>query len=351
MGSTILRAILMVAMGMASLMLGCGGSADEPTNGSATAGGEASTAGLGSNAIAERFARHVQSLQDHNVTELNLNFADNVQGGFAGMPLQNGRAALLEQFYQSWWTAFPEMRAEPQIVLVNGNHVAALMLVRGTHSGPLAGPSGTIAPTNRPIGLYGLILAQYDAQGRIISDMHYADTATMMGQLGVMPGPHRAIITAGAAQPITAIAQDNEIETANLALAQRVIEAFNGHQVEQLVGLFAGDGIVHDLASPNDSVGHEAITTTLRSLFAGMSDIRTTENQLWAAGDYVVDVHNITGTHNGTMMGIAPTHRTFTIPGVDLYRITSGRVAELWVIMDGGAMAMQLGLTGAPAKP
>ena len=45
-------------------------------------------------------------------------------------------------------------------------------------------------------------------------------------------------------------------------------------------------------------------------------------------GDWVITSYNMTGTHSGEWMGIKPTGKRIAVTGVNLDRISNGRIAE-----------------------
>ena len=91
------------------------------------------------------------------------------------------------QWLQIFLTAFPDAKVEVTNVVTAGEGwVFTEHTGRGTHTGPLVGPSGTIPPTGRkgelPIGE----LFQVE-NGKIALIHAYYDGATLMRQLGVFP--------------------------------------------------------------------------------------------------------------------------------------------------------------------
>jgi predicted ester cyclase len=48
-------------------------------------------------------------------------------------------------------------------------------------------------------------------------------------------------------------------------------------------------------------------------------------------------------------MGIPPTGRTVAVPGLIVYRIAEGKIAEHWMHMDNMALMQQLGIASQPA--
>ena len=55
------------------------------------------------------------------------------------------------------------------------------------------------------------------------------------------------------------------------------------------------------------------------------------------------------GTHIGEFAGVPATGRTFTIAGIDIYRVEGDLLAEHWHVVDQLAMLGKLGLRPAPA--
>lgn len=65
-----------------------------------------------------------------------------------------------------------------------------------------------------------------------------------------------------------------------------------------------------------------------------------------AEGDRIVVRFTIRGVHKGDFMGIPPTGRQIEVPGIIIYRIADGKIAEHWIQTDAMAMMQQLGVQG-----
>jgi predicted ester cyclase len=50
------------------------------------------------------------------------------------------------------------------------------------------------------------------------------------------------------------------------------------------------------------------------------------------------------GTHTGEYMGVPPTGKVITTPGMSMYRIAGGKIVEDWSVMDQLGSMQQLGL-------
>lgn len=63
-----------------------------------------------------------------------------------------------------------------------------------------------------------------------------------------------------------------------------------------------------------------------------------------AEGDQVFVRTTFTGTHNGDLMGIAPTGKEVTIAIALTYRIENGKIVEHWMLADQLSLMQQLGV-------
>ncbi len=73
-------------------------------------------------------------------------------------------------------------------------------------------------------------------------------------------------------------------------------------------------------------------------------DLRCTILAQCAEGDTVVTHWRMTGTHEGTLMGIQPTGNRCTVEGMALGRFRGGKLVEDWVQWDALGLMRQLGV-------
>jgi predicted ester cyclase len=84
-------------------------------------------------------------------------------------------------------TALPDAKTEITNVVADGeNWVFTEFIGRGTHTGALVGPAGTIPPTGRRIGFPVGELMRLEG-GKFVLVHVYYDGATLLRQLGVFP--------------------------------------------------------------------------------------------------------------------------------------------------------------------
>ena len=62
-----------------------------------------------------------------------------------------------------------------------------------------------------------------------------------------------------------------------------------------------------------------------------------------AEGDKVAVRATFQGIHRGEFMGIQPTSKEVTIPGMLIYRIANGKIVEHWMNFDTMGLMQQLG--------
>ena len=95
--------------------------------------------------------------------------------------------------------------------------------------------------------------------------------------------------------------------------------------------------------------GHSDFADYVRSVTTALSGYRCEIEQLVAEGDIVVEMFTATGTHTGTeIMGVAPSGRTVTLPGINIFRLRDGRIVERWGRLDDLGFLRQLGVSQHP---
>ncbi|MBA2793302.1 MAG: ester cyclase [Thermoleophilaceae bacterium] len=71
-------------------------------------------------------------------------------------------------------------------------------------------------------------------------------------------------------------------------------------------------------------------------------DAEVTIDDLVAEGDRVAVATTLTGTHQGQVMGVAPTGRRVAVTGIDLLRIEHGKIVEHRGLTDTVGLMRQL---------
>jgi steroid delta-isomerase-like uncharacterized protein len=88
-----------------------------------------------------------------------------------------------------FFRAFPDLRFEiTNIVEKDDGLGAGEVVMSGTHTGPLATPTGgEVPPTNKRIEIKGAAFVRLNGSGEIVEERRYYDVGTILRQLGIMP--------------------------------------------------------------------------------------------------------------------------------------------------------------------
>lgn len=77
---------------------------------------------------------------------------------------------------------------------------------------------------------------------------------------------------------------------------------------------------------------------------AGLSDLHAEITSEIAQGELVALTMLMTGTHDGDLMGIAPTGAAIELPMAIVSRVDGGRIVEEWEYFDSATIISQLGV-------
>ena len=131
----------------------------------------------------------------------------------------------------------------------------------------------------------------------------------------------------------------------NKALSRRLLEeAFNAGNIDVIDELVTTDFVNHDAALPEPMVGPDAAKATISGYRTAFPDLRITIEEQIADDQRVATRWSANGTHEGDLMGMAPTGKQATVTGITIDRIVDGRIAESWTNWDTLGMLQQLGV-------
>lgn len=135
-----------------------------------------------------------------------------------------------------------------------------------------------------------------------------------------------------------------------IAIASRFFdEVFSEGKLDLVDELFATDYVGHPSGNEEATRGPEGVKEYVAGLRGAVSDLTVTVEDQVTEGDTVVTRWTAQGTHDGVLMGIAPTGRTAEVTGITIQRVQDGRVVEGWTNWDLMGMLQQLGV--APGAP
>ena len=138
----------------------------------------------------------------------------------------------------------------------------------------------------------------------------------------------------------------------NKAIARRALEEVWSGQgdLDAADELYAPNWLDHDPASPEDIRGPEGAKELASMYRNAFPDNRYSVEEQVAEGDMVVTRWIASGTHQGEIMGIAPTGNRVTYAGTSVERIVDGKIEETWDNYDALGMMQQIGAIPSPEE-
>ena len=142
---------------------------------------------------------------------------------------------------------------------------------------------------------------------------------------------------------------------AGLTGNERVVEAFlqdvvNGHNGDHAINY-----LNPDMQWSGGTVGTVTGSANVAGLFAGVvaafPDAHITINDIFAQGDQVVVRVVVSGTQEGAILGIPASGRFVQWDGVDVYRLSDGKISNIWAGDDWTAILNDTGTFKAPWIP
>ena len=134
---------------------------------------------------------------------------------------------------------------------------------------------------------------------------------------------------------------------ANKALFRRFIQEVINEKNTDKMDILIGENWLDHNPPPGAAPGVEGMKQMMGMFFAAFPDLNVTIDQLIAEGDLVVGRMTNTGTHQGDLMGIAPTGKRVTFSEIHMVRIENGKAVEHWGNIDDLGMMQQLGVIPA----
>ena len=88
--------------------------------------------------------------------------------------------------------------------------------------------------------------------------------------------------------------------------------------------------VFHDLGNPEDIRGRDGIKQFARMFRTAFPDLQCTMEDVLAEGDKVALRWVSRGTHKGDLMGTAATGKQVIFRGIQMQRISNGKIEEEW---------------------
>ena len=129
----------------------------------------------------------------------------------------------------------------------------------------------------------------------------------------------------------------------NRAVVMRYIEeVWNRHDLDAIDGLVSSEYVNH--AASTEEYRHGGARHIWEWILSVFPDHRFDVEDVAADGETVAVRGTMEGTHEGELMGIAPTGKRVTAQQSHWFRVVDGKLAEHWAVRDDLVMLQQLGV-------
>ena len=87
--------------------------------------------------------------------------------------------------------AFPDLHVDIEIEIAEGDMVGGRLRQTGTHTGPMASPTGTIAPSGKAVDFTEVAMLRI-VDGKVATSWYWTDMIGLLTQIGVIAAPPAA---------------------------------------------------------------------------------------------------------------------------------------------------------------
>lgn len=143
-----------------------------------------------------------------------------------------------------------------------------------------------------------------------------------------------------------------ERQDRNLATINAYVDAFNRHDLDAALALWADDARNH-----GRPVGRAGVRMVHDDILTRAPDIRFEVLEIVAVGDDVIFRALYAGTHlgvgrlpvdGGQLIGVAPTGKAFSVQHIHWFKLADGQIVDHRANRDDVGMLVQLGLLPPP---
>ena len=135
-------------------------------------------------------------------------------------------------------------------------------------------------------------------------------------------------------------------KNANAELVRQLFAAYEANHAAQMDALLAPDFIAHGLP-PELGDGPAAMKATAALMHGALADCRCELDDVIAADDRVAVRYTTRARHVGELFGAAPSGRTVTFTGIEVFRVLDSKIVEYW----GEANMSELFASSAAPEP
>ncbi len=135
------------------------------------------------------------------------------------------------------------------------------------------------------------------------------------------------------------------------AIARRVNdEVWSKGQLDVIDELIADEFVATVIGAPEQIRGPQGFREFVVMYRKAFPDLRITIDEQIAEGETVVTRWTATGKHEGELMGMAATGKQATTAGINVNRVSGGKLVEGWGLFDQLGLLQQIGAVPVPTR-
>ena len=254
----------------------------------------------------------------------------------------------LKRIYGEALTGLPGIQYTLVSSVAAGDAVAARFAVEGVHTGDFRG----FAPTGDTITWNHAAFARVEC-GQIAEMWAEVDQLDRLQQFGVLTeeGPAARMAGATVHQEATPVIPVDSADCASqspeesIAVVDRLrAEVYNQGDFDVMPEIFA-EGYRHGSANGPDAIGIAEGAKRIGGFVTALADLEWTFDEVIAEGDRVAARWTTRGTHDGDLLGFAPTGKPVEFTGISFFTVRCGKIVEFQTEMDAAGLLEQVGAT------
>jgi steroid delta-isomerase-like uncharacterized protein len=127
-------------------------------------------------------------------------------------------------------------------------------------------------------------------------------------------------------------------------LVERLIDAWNTHDPDAVAGCYAPNAVSRDITVTEPLEGRDSIRNAAAMYLRAFPDIHFDIRRIECDGDVICEEWRASGTHDGDLLGLEPTHRKGTTLGCNVIQVgEEGLIRSETTYWDAAGLYRQLG--------
>jgi steroid delta-isomerase-like uncharacterized protein len=127
-------------------------------------------------------------------------------------------------------------------------------------------------------------------------------------------------------------------------VVERLVESWNRHDPDSVARCYAPDAVSRDITLNEPLRGRDAIRNAAAMYMSAFPDIHLDIRRVACDGDVICEEWRATGTHDGDLMGLQPTHRKGSTLGCNVIQVRDdGLIHSETTYWDAAGLYRQLG--------